>query len=484
MNGVTTAFEAEFGVYPVDAWYTEREGRARINFGASVGHAAIRARVLVGGSRGPGTAVEGSEAQWLRSPAWSHAPAGPTEADAILRHLEHGIRAGGVGVGLALGYTPGARRAEVLRVFQLARQYERTLFVHARFDSLLEPDSVAAVQELIANSAATGAAMHLCHVNSTGRALQPVLLELIDGARARGVDVSTEAYPYTATSTFIGAALFDEGFTERLGVSYGDIVWVATGERLDEASFARYRAEDPAGLVIVHSMNEELVEQAIVHPGVLIASDAMPWRTGREHPRGAGTFARVLGRYVRERGALDLMDALRKMTSLPAERLGPQVPAMTRKGRIAIDADADLAVFDPQRVIDRATFDEPQQYSLGIEHVLVGGVFVVRDGELVDGVFPGQGIRGAALRQSRGPDPYRPGASSSASSRHCSIRSVSRSSSPGEQASLPACMAPALLSSAMTGSAPSGQASPAPKPSVLPAWLTTRVAPTGSRNSP
>ena len=115
---------------------------------------------------------------------------------------------------------------------------------------------------------------------------------------------------------------------------------------------------------------------AVAHPGVMIASDGMFYNEGRAHPRGAGTFSRVLGHYVREKGALSLMDALSKMSYLPARRLENAVPQMRRKGRVEPGADADLVVFDPQRVADRATFAEPALPSEGIEHVLVNGVFV------------------------------------------------------------------------------------------------------------
>jgi len=140
-------------------------------------------------------------------------------------------------------------------------------------------------------------------------------------------------------------------------------------------------------------MKPENVATAIAHPTTLIASDGMPMLDASPHPRGAGTRARVLAEYVRERGDLDLMTALRKMSLAPAQRLEDFVPAMRNKGRIRIGADADLVVFDPDRVRDRATFESPHQASEGIPHVLVGGVFVVRDGQLVEGAAPGRPLR-------------------------------------------------------------------------------------------
>jgi dihydroorotase len=126
----------------------------------------------------------------------------------------------------------------------------------------------------------------------------------------------------------------------------------------------------------------------------MIASDGL-LQKGKGHPRGSGTYARVLGRYVRELKALTLMDALRKMTLMPARRLEQIAPMMKNKGRIRVGADADLTVFNPELIIDKSTFEEPAQYSEGITHVLVGGVFVVRDAKLQTDVYPGRAIRGA-----------------------------------------------------------------------------------------
>ncbi|HEX9004046.1 MAG TPA: amidohydrolase family protein [Blastocatellia bacterium] len=165
---------------------------------------------------------------------------------------------------------------------------------------------------------------------------------------------------------------------------------MATGERLNAESFARYRKQ--GGLTVIHSIPEEIARLAVAHPQVMIASDGVI-TNGKGHPRGAGSYARVLGRYVREQKVLSLMDALRKMSLLPAQRLEKSSPVMRAKGRVKVGADADLIVFDPAAVIDRATFENPAQYSTGITHVLVNGTFVVRDERVVEGVTPGRGVR-------------------------------------------------------------------------------------------
>ncbi|HAC07260.1 MAG TPA: D-glutamate deacylase, partial [Gemmatimonadetes bacterium] len=271
-------------------------------------------------------------------------------------------------------------------------QHGLTVYVHIRYAGVLEPEtSIAAVQEMIADAAGSGGSVHIVHIGSSGLQQIPTLLDMIEAAHDGGVDVTTEVYPYTAASTNIRAAILDPGWRERLGGDYSDIEWVATGERLDSASFHAYREE--GGMIIAHIIPKDEMEYAIAHPEVMIASDGVGFVDGRAHPRGAGSFARVLGHYVREEGVLTLMDALRKMTLMPAVRLESVVPLMSRKGRVSVGADADLTIFNPATVIDRATFSEPAHASAGIPHVLVNGQFVVREGELVEGVMPGQPIR-------------------------------------------------------------------------------------------
>src|SRR6202035_4101995 len=137
----------------------------------------------------------------------------------------------------------------------------------------------------------------------------------------------------------------------------------------------KYRKQ--GGIVVIHSIPEEAARTAVSNPIVMIASDGMPVTGAKVHPRGQATFSRVLGHYVREEKALDLMTALRKMTLMPAQRLQNRAPMFKDKGRIRVGSDADITVFDPQRVIDKATFDDPLQYSEGIQFVLVNGTSVL-----------------------------------------------------------------------------------------------------------
>jgi N-acyl-D-aspartate/D-glutamate deacylase len=390
-DGVTTALELESGAMPIDDWYASREGRALINYGATVGH--IYARVSVMHEKGTWQEINATRQSTVDPrPDWSFRKASAPEIDAMMARLERGLAAGALGIGMGPAYTPGASRDELLRVFELAARHKALAFIHIRSTGEVEPGgSIDALQEVLANVAVTGAAVHIVHIGSMGLRSTPRLLGMIDGARARGLDVTTEVYPYTAASTYLQSAMFEPGWQERFAVGFGDVQWAATGERLTAESFTRYRKQ--GGLVVIHMIPEASVRAALSHPGVMVGSDGVPLTNGGGHPRGVGTYARVLGHYVREQKVIDLMTALRKITVMVAQRLEAYVPAMRRKGRLAAGMDADITVFDPARVIDRATYERPAQYSEGIRHVLVGGTFVVRDEALVDGVAPGRAIR-------------------------------------------------------------------------------------------
>src|SRR5436853_725595 len=223
------------------------------------------------------------------------------------------------------------------------------------------------------------------------------MLEMIRAARASGHDVTTEAYPYDAGMTEIQSATIQDVYKNAPDGRLAELEWAGTGERLNRESFERYSRI--GGPVVVHTNTEQMVAVAIKSPLTIIASDAY-WQSGTGHPRTTGTFAKVLGRYVRERGAhsLSLMEAIRKMTLMPAQRLQPRVPAMRQKGRLRVGADADITIFDASKVVDRSTYREPSLSPVGIEHVIVNGVSVVANGRAVEGVAPGKAVRAGAPR--------------------------------------------------------------------------------------
>jgi dihydroorotase len=199
-------------------------------------------------------------------------------------------------------------------------------------------------------------------------------------------------YPYSAAMAEIESAGFDN-WAQRPDAYFHRVEWPATGERLTRESFGRYRAM--GGNVVIHprdsSAADAWVRAAVRDSLPMFASDGI-LQDGVGHPRVAGTFPRILGRYVREQHDLTLMDALRRMTLEPARRLEHRVPAMARKGRLRVGADADVVLFDAEHIIDRATYREPMLPPVGVPHVIVGGTPVVRDGRLMP-VMAGRAIR-------------------------------------------------------------------------------------------
>lgn len=385
-DGVTSALDLEGGTFDLDRWYKEREGKSLINFGSSVSFSAARVSAFEGAAA----------AESFVGPAMStdlaHRRATDTEITMEMEAIERGVARGAPAIGLGIAYVPSTTHEEVRQLFALAATNHILLDVHMRFTGGREPDSVIdSIDEVLADAEMTGASLHIAHISGMALGQSSLALQMIGDARHRGLDVSTEAYPYTAAMTDIASAVFDPGWKEMFGIDYGDLQWTSTGERLTEQSFDRYRKV--GGMVVIHAISEQTVTEVLRNPLVMIASDGLLQSDGTGHPRGAGSYARALGHYVREQNTLSLMEALRRMTIMPARRLEARIPAMRRKGRIEIGADADLTVFNPAIVEDGATFEHPAIPSLGIPYVLVGGVVVVSGGKIVDGVVPGQAIR-------------------------------------------------------------------------------------------
>jgi dihydroorotase len=378
-DGVTTALELEGGAFPMDV-VQARQGKSILNYGYSAGYGDARERVKKGNST-----------------ATFHERLTPDELKELLGYVTQALDQGALGIGFPLDYiSRGVDDAELEAVFRLAASRKVPLFIHIRMPD--DRNDLSGLSELLLMSTATGASFHMVHICSTGLGRTPTFLKMIEDARKRGLDVTTEVYPYTAGSTFINSGIFDHDWQKKLGISYDAIEWPITGQRFTgKAMWDEYLARYKNGTIIIHAMKEEWVEEAIKNPLVMIASDGMPVNSldERAHPRGRGCFARVLGRYCRDKQLITLPEAIRRMTLMPARRLEAFAPMMKNKGRLTIGSDADITVFDADNVIDRATFAEPNQFSKGITHVIIGGTFVVRDEKLVDNVFAGRPIRAA-----------------------------------------------------------------------------------------
>lgn len=394
LDGVTTVLELEEGVLPVASWYRLREHRSVINYGAAVSHFRARA-VAVGGldpmefaadSRTAVAKVGGWEG------AWATAPLAPGQLERIEQLLRQGLDEGGIGFGFHLATTPGADRDEMRALYAFSAEQAVPNFIHIRSVGSVTPTE--AVQEVIDAARDTKASIHMMHINSSGMWETPKMLTLIDDAQRSGLDVTTDVYPYTASHSSMDDPRVSKQGLALFRIDFSDLELVDTGERLTERTFDLYKRTKPKAELVVHTMRQSDVDLAVKHPMVMIGSDGGAFTEGKGHPRGAGTFSQVLGRYVREQGALSLMGALAKMTVLPARKLEASVSEMRLRGRLRPGMIADITVFDPRHVRDRATYRNPIQPSAGIAYVLVAGTPVVERYRFQDARFPGRAIKG------------------------------------------------------------------------------------------
>ncbi|QIB67576.1 amidohydrolase family protein [Kineobactrum salinum] len=413
LDGVTTALELEAGVLPVADFYDERATQGRpINYGAAVNWANARIAALM-------DKTPQADPAWFMEqfsdPGWQTRLATAAQLERIEAMVQEGLDQGALGVGFLLGYAPGTGRKEYHRISELAARNEVPTFTHARFLSMLEPDSsFEAMAEIVAAAAGTGVHAHIVHLNSMSlrdiEIIGPMLME----AREQGVRISTEAYPYGAGSTGVGAAMFrGPDWRERVGgVTAAN--FDVDGTRLTEQELARLQREAPGTQIVIHFLDTEdpedqrLLNQSVLFPDGVIASDGGDWTVAGEalpeatwplpetawsHPRSAGTYARFIRQYVREQQAISLLKAIERVSYGPAKILQQAVPQLRSKGRIQPGADADIVIFDLAQITDNATYATPARASGGIEQVLVNGVLLVADGELNPALMPGRPVR-------------------------------------------------------------------------------------------
>lgn len=358
-----------------------------LNVGVLVGHGSIRAEVL-----GP------RDVQ----------PSG-TELDAMGALVREGMDAGALGLSTGLIYEPGryATTDEVIALATEARDGLYTTHMRNEADGLLD-----AVAEAIRIGEEAGIRVQISHHKASGRANWGKVAEslaMLDAARARGVDVAVDQYPYTAGSTSLYAiaqnGALDDGAASGVGALEPENVIIASanghpeweglhlgqvGELLGmpprTAADHVIAATNGSAIVVLESMSEDDVRTVLADPHTMIGSDGLA-APGKPHPRLWGTFPRVLGRYARDLGVLSLAEAIRRMTSLPCETFG-----LTDRGVIRPGAFADLVLFDPATVGDVGTYEDPERPPTGIGAVIVNGTVVARDGEHT-GARPGRALR-------------------------------------------------------------------------------------------
>lgn len=419
-DGVTTALELESGVLPVSEWYELQKTEGRVlNYGTSASWTFARISSMVAEKN-----QMQATAEWyldsFKYPQWQSQQSSEQELKNMLTVLEQGIKEGALAIGVNAGYVPGVGGKELIEVSKLAARYGIPTSTHIRNWSNVDPDSsLEGLNMMIGLAATTGVESIICHLNSSMLRDAKVAIEMLEAARNKGISITTEAYPYGMGSFPISAAILrlpGDDFRSRIGTDWDSVSLIATGRQIvDEADIRKEQKSDPGQMVVLEYLNEDkaedlkILDQSIASRWIPIASDAVPWsmpdgsmlkgdiwplpKEAASNPRSAGTFTKFLGEYVRERKVLSWMEALRKISLLPAQTLENGVPAMKRKGRLQEGMDADITIFDPKTIADRATVENSAQTSIGIRYLLVNGTPLIIDNKLDVKVRPGHAIR-------------------------------------------------------------------------------------------
>lgn len=371
-DGVTTNLAMHGGTSQPKLWYENyQRQKPPLHYGASFFYTEARNNFITG----------------------RYKSADSAQIKKLVRIAEKALEEGALGISFSLEYVPGVSSAEIVPLMRLARRYHVPVFFHARYSDTLSPGTNReALDELIQYARETGASVHIDHISSTGGtfSMRQSLLQ-IERARSDGLDITACVYPYNFWGTYLNSARFDAGWQNRFGISSKDLQLGGSSERLTDSSFRKYQKEGK--LVVAYAIPEQDVVEALRSPFVMIGSDAILQTGYNNHPRASGTFSRTIRMYVREKNILSLTDAIAKMTILPARRMEMASSAFKKKGRIAVGADADIVIFDYDKIADRATVEHPETPSVGVEYVIINGQIAKDPKGLRKNVRAGKPIR-------------------------------------------------------------------------------------------
>lgn len=302
------------------------------------------------------------------------------EIEKMKELVKENIPLGIVGISYGIEYSPGIDFRELVELAKGLDSKDYLLSAHYRNDG---EKSVESIEEMVKISTESGIPMQIAHIGSCSAfGFMKETLDMIKKYREDGADIMADCYPYDAFATYIGSAVFDDGCFERWDKTYSDILLTEDpfkNVRCDKETFELARKEYPNIIAAAFVMREEEVIEALKAPFVFVGSDSL-FRRDMGHPRGAGSFPRVLSKYVREMKELDIVDALWKMTLGPATRLN-----LSKKGQIKVGMDADITIFDPETIEDGATYAEPTLPPKGISHVLIDGKIAVENNKVLEG---------------------------------------------------------------------------------------------------
>ncbi len=468
-DGVTTAVETEAGRYPTSLGYSGEIGGGRpLNYGFGTAWAAARGEVAAGLLQ-DGTLVNMFLALGKSTAATVTGRYSTDRAALTLALTESGLREGGLGIGMPVGYLSSSNKDEYINAGQLARNFNRPLFSHLRHKLVVanpnaqegqdSQTAMDAFQEGIEVSARTNVVNVLQHINSTATQALDAVISMIQRANTQGIPVVSEVYPWGAGSTTIKADFLDPTMLQLLKIEPSAVRPVDDpGKRFTSLEeYAAWRENAPGdATVVIHYLDEtdakdrRLLDQAVLMPNFIFASDAMPivtspkvaqqfggsvfprsrflassnWNPkdqslpvgiGTTHPRTAAVFSKIFSNYLiggaesiaRKQQGLDprltatglrklsLMQAIRQSTLLPANLLGVGTPTARSKGRIQVGKDADIVIFDLKTFAPRADYPAEKNLltSRGVKHLLVNGQFVIRDAKLDPNARPGRPLR-------------------------------------------------------------------------------------------
>jgi len=417
-DGVTTALELEAGVYPVGLWYDSWKGRGQVNYGATASFIGVRETVFNPKYKTP----DGANVNDILLPTaahmtfdWSATVATDVQINDILGRYEEGLKEGALGVGNTAGYMPqGLTTREVDGAMALVGKYGGVMAMHGRYSSQMPPHSgLLGTSEALAAAAAHDGALIVQHMAAQCLRLTPHCQALIDAAYHEGTQVIAEIYMYTYGASIVGAPyLKPDNYQRNMGHTYKDITNQLTNEPLTKESYEQLMKDAPNTPIMFENATKQDMYVALAHPTAIIASDAMqysnksdrklarawdtPYDQMNGHPRGAGTRGKLF-RLVREDDLMPLMLAISKITFMPAKFLADNgIEQMASKGRMQVGMDADITIFDPDKVTDNSTNKDGALPTTGIPYVVVNGVVVVKDSKVLK-VYPGQPIRKAVL---------------------------------------------------------------------------------------
>ena len=360
--GVTTCIGGNCGINLTEPLtYLDAVDRLKlpVNIGLMAGHTNIRECV-----------VENSD---------KYNPIQTDDIKKIMYTAREYLEGGCFGISYGIRYVPGITELELIEVSKACKPENKIINAHVRDDA---KNIIWATKEFIKVGMKLDIPIQNSHIGSMGGYGQmKELLRLLDSVKSSGLDITSDCYPYYAFSTRIGETTYDDGFLERYNIDY-DSIEISEGkykgQRCTKNIFEELRKNSPDTITVGHVMNEKDIDMAILHPNVMIASDGF-LHNEQGHPRAAGTFPRLIDKYVKT-GKLSLYDAINKMTTMQAKKLG-----LSNKGNLSKGSDADITIFSYDEIKDNATFDNPIKKPDGIKYVLIKGSVALKDGEIVNG---------------------------------------------------------------------------------------------------